>query len=1039
VTNGTAATPAAGSVSISYDPPVRVTVTKALVPATAGGRFNLRVDGTVVAANAADGGSGFLDVPFASNVTVDEVAGSLMPAGETLSSYTTAINCGSGSVASTSLVINVTANTTCTITNTRRTGQLRVIKSLSPASNSGRFNLQIDSVTQAADVGDGGNTGLQTLNTGSHTVGETAGTATTLANYTSAIVCKDTDGAGATVASGSGAGPLSVPVTSGAQIACTITNTRIVVTPTLSTNASSGVILGGAVHDTASISAGQSPTGQITFRLYGPNDATCSGAPVFTNIKTVAGNAAYQSDDFTPLQVGTYRWTASYGGDEGNNPVTAACNAPNETVTVSQASATLTASGSPNVTLGGVISATGTLAGGSSPTGTLTFRAYGPDDPTCARGDVFSSARSVAGNGTYQSAEFKPARSGEYKWIVAYSGDNSNAPATTACGAATQVGASTKTNQTITFAALTAKTLSDSPVTVSATASSGLAVTFSSLTPLVCTVAGSSVTLKSIGTCTIAADQIGDATYNAAPQVARSFAVTAGCGAASLLPAQLPAGIVALPYSQTVTVGTGEATFTLTGTLPPGLTFVNGVLSGTPTTRGSSSITITATDANSCQTSRTYALAISAERRLLVGAGVGASGITRAFNLASATPVLTKVFGSSTDSGTSVAEADVDGDGYADGITTSGPDGFTGPSIVVFNPLTGDSSIFFHPFPIDAPTRVEVAAGDVTGDGLPEILAVPGCASGNTQIVRAFGRTGGLVREYAVGATVASCGLHIGAGDVNGDGVADLVVGSAGLGPAFVRVLDGVSGGLIREFFPYSSAYTGGVYVAAGDVNGDGFADIVTGAGAGGTPHVRVFDGVTGTQIPGVLGSFLAYPSAFSGGVRVAAGDLNGDGKAEVITGAGPGGGPHVRVFDGATATEIFGLFAFDPTFTGGVFVAAPVPSARMAIDVAARTTGTGLRAAGWALREIAADTNGNDAIDVWAYPVAGGAPIFVASAPSRIARPDVATAFGGEFLNSGFDIAGTLAPGTYDVVVFARNIRTQKFDQVRVVRITVP
>ena len=70
--------------------------------------------------------------------------------------------------------------------------------------------------------------------------------------------------------------------------------------------------------------------------------------------------------------------------------------------------------------------------------------------------------------------------------------------------------------------------------------------------------------------------------------------------------------------------------------------------------------------------------------------------------------------------------------------------------------------------------------------------------------------------------------------------------------------------------------------------------------------------------------------------------------------------------------------------------------------------------------------------------PAAGGAPVFVGAAPGRVARPDVAAFFGGEFLNAGFDFTGTLAPGTYDLIVFARNVRTLKFDQSLVIRITV-
>ncbi len=140
-----------------------------------------------------------------------------------------------------------------------------------------------------------------------------------------------------------------------------------------------------------------------------------------------------------------------------------------------------------------------------------------------------------------------------------------------------------------------------------------------------------------------------------------------------------------------------------------------------------------------------------------------------------------------------------------------------------------------------------------------------------------------------------------------------------GGGPA-VNVYSGIDNSVLASFFAFESSFTGGVQTAVADVNNDGISDLIVGAGPGGGPRVIVYNGAT--NFTTTLFDFFAFSSSFTGGVDVAGGDFNADGFADIVVGAGPGGGPQVNIFDGRTGNVLTQFFAYDQSFRGGVTVA---------------------------------------------------------------------------------------------------------------------
>jgi len=301
----------------------------------------------------------------------------------------------------------------------------------------------------------------------------------------------------------------------------------------------------------------------------------------------------------------------------------------------------------------------------------------------------------------------------------------------------------------------------------------------------------------------------------------------------------------------------------------------------------------------------------------LIGADAGGWPVVRVFDtLTDGELVAFLAYEMSFRGGVRVAGADITGDGIPEIVTAPGPGG--PPDIRIIDvsgpfPMMIGSFLAYDPFFTGG---VHVAAGDVNGDGWDDIILAPDV--GGAPHVRVLsGRTGWDLFSFFPYDPSFLGGVRLASGDVNVDGQAEIITVPGPGGGPHVRVFSGAGLVELHSFFAYAPSFVGGVYVAAGDINSDGRADIITSPGAGGGPHVRVFSGLDLLEVA----SFFAYPPTFTGGVRVGAGDWNNDGRIDIITGPGPGGGPHVKIFSGATLAELAGFFAFTPAFVGGRFV----------------------------------------------------------------------------------------------------------------------
>ena len=239
------------------------------------------------------------------------------------------------------------------------------------------------------------------------------------------------------------------------------------------------------------------------------------------------------------------------------------------------------------------------------------------------------------------------------------------------------------------------------------------------------------------------------------------------------------------------------------------------------------------------------------------------------------------------------------------------PESGSPPTVRVFTNSGSEVVASFDAYDSTYTGGVRLTMGDVDGDGAEEIVTVPGPGGGPQ--VRVFDLEGNLESQFYAFEVTLRSGLYVATGDIDGDGIEEIAVSTDEGGSARVALFDKDGEQVVSTIstFPDISGARS-VRVAMGDVDGDESDEVIVSLGEGHEPLIRVYepDGE-------MVSEFLAYASTYDKGVFVASGDLDGDGDDEIVTGTDNGGGPQVQIFDGEGAW-LGTFFAYDSAFRGG-------------------------------------------------------------------------------------------------------------------------
>lgn len=204
-----------------------------------------------------------------------------------------------------------------------------------------------------------------------------------------------------------------------------------------------------------------------------------------------------------------------------------------------------------------------------------------------------------------------------------------------------------------------------------------------------------------------------------------------------------------------------------------------------------------------------------------------------------------------------------------------------------------------------------LAKEDINKDGITEIIVA------DLSKITIYDQNKKVLNTFYPYGTKYTKGLNFAITDFENDGYKEIVTGTMRGSAPLVKIYNYKGEAINKGFYAYSKNYLGGVNVAVGDLNGNGQKQIVTGAGYLGGPQIRIFD-INGKVLSG---GFFAYAKTFRGGVNVACGDIDGNGVDEIVTGAGYGGSSHVRMFNSKFEALNIGFWAFGKETRTGVRV----------------------------------------------------------------------------------------------------------------------